>query len=107
MDELLADRVRVLLTGLPGLSEKRMFGGLCFLVNGNMACGVTNKDEVMLRVGPERYRELLAKHEAREMDFTGRPMKGFLFIDPDGMDVEELAAWLEPAVDFASSLPAK
>ncbi|MGJ8725890.1 MAG: TfoX/Sxy family protein [Roseibacillus sp.] len=107
MNELLADRLRTLLTGIPSLSEKKMFGGLCFLINGNMACGLTHKDDLMLRVGPDRYQELLAHPEAREMDFTGRAMKGYLYIDPTSLDEETLATWLSPALEFAETLPQK
>lgn len=106
--DLLADRLRTLLKMEPNLTEKKMFGGLCFLVNGNMTCGITGKDQVMLRVGPERYEELLAKPGAREMDFTGRPMKGMIFIDPTACpDANSLAAWLGEALNFARSLPPK
>ena len=107
MNHLLADRLRTLLTGLPHLTEKKMFGGLCFLINGNMVCALTNKDDLMLRVGPDRYQELLAHPQAREMDFTGRAMKGFLFIDPSPLTEQELATWLDPALTYAHSLPAK
>jgi hypothetical protein len=108
VSELLADRVRTLLTGEPGLSERKMFGGLCFMINGNMACGITGKNDLMLRVGPDAYEAALAHPDTRPMDFTGRPMKGMVFVDPDACpDAEDLAAWLERALSFARSLPAK
>jgi TfoX/Sxy family transcriptional regulator of competence genes len=108
VSELLADRVRTLLTGEPGLSERKMFGGFCFMINGNMACGITGKNDLMLRVGPEAYEKALAHPDARPMDFTGRPMKGMVFVDPDVCpDAEAMAAWLERALTFARSLPAK
>lgn len=106
--EELVDRVRTLMSGEPGLSEKKMFGGYCFLIHGNMACGITGQDNLMFRVGKERYEELLTLPGARPMDFTGRPMKGFLFVDPHHCpDAEDLAAWIERALAFVRTLPGK
>ena len=107
MNDLLADRLRTHLTGIPSLTEKKMFGGLCFLIHGNMVCALTNKDDLMLRVGPDRYQDLLAHPQAREMDFTGRAMKGFLFVNPAPLTEEQLATWLQPALTHATSLPKK
>ena len=105
-DEQLADRVRTHLHH-PDLSEKKMFGGLCFLISGNMCCGIV-KEEIMLRVGPDKYEGLLAKDHAREMDFTGRSLKGMLYIDVDGIAQDkDLKFWLNQALDFAASLPPK
>ena len=82
-DEGLADRIRKSL-GLDALlSERKMFGGLCFMVNGNMAFGIVGED-LMVRVGPERYDEALSRPFAREMDFNGRPMRGFVYVEPEG-----------------------
>ena len=78
-DEGLAHRVREVLRDLPGLVEKKMFGGIGFLVHGNMACGV-NGDELIVRVGPEGYQEALARPHARPFDMTGRPMKGWVWV---------------------------
>ena len=78
-NEELAASVRVVLGPLTGLTEKKMFGGLAFMLHGNMCVGVTN-DDLMVRVGPEQHAELLALPHARPMDFTGRPMKGFVFV---------------------------
>ena len=84
-----------------------MFGGLCFLLNGNMCCGVTGGD-LMLRVGPDRYGECLEQPHAREMDFTGRALKGFVFVGPQGLESDaELAGWVKLAADFALGLPPK
>ena len=106
--ELVTDQVRTLMTGEPGLSERKMFGGLCFMINGNMACGITGKDELMLRVGPDAYEAVLQQKGARKMDFTGRPMKGMVFVDPKSCaDAKAMAAWLEQALGFARSLPPK
>ena len=77
-DEGLAQRVREVLAERSDLSERKMFGGLCFLVNGNMCCGVV-RDELMVRVGPDAYDESLSLPHARKMDITGRPMKGFVY----------------------------
>ena len=106
-DEGLADRIRKSL-GLDALlSERKMFGGLCFMVNGNMAFGIVGED-LMVRVGPERYDEALGRPFAREMDFNGRPMRGFVYVEPEGMTEEsELLAWLELGYDFAESMPPK
>ena len=82
-DQKLADRIRALVAGRPGVSEKAMFGGLAFLLDGRMFCGV-NKDDLMVRAGPARHDEALAKPHARSMDFTGRPMKGYVFVGAEG-----------------------
>jgi TfoX/Sxy family transcriptional regulator of competence genes len=106
-DEGLAQRVRERLTGQPGLSEKKMFGGLCFLLGGNMCCGIVG-EELMLRVGKEAYEITLARPHAREMDFTGRAMRGMVYVGNEGLaDDSDLAAWLAPATSFAGSLPPK
>jgi hypothetical protein len=82
-----------------------MFGGVAFMLRGNMACGVI-KDEMCLRCGPTRFDELLADPHARLFDFTGRPMKGWLMVDADGLDDERaLARWIELGVSHALSLP--
>jgi len=106
-DEGLAQRIREVVEQRPGVSERKMFGGLCFLLNGNMACGVTG-DELMVRVGPDGHADALAEPHARKMDFTGRPMKGFVFVSAEGLDGdEELARWVERGMQFASTFPAK
>ncbi len=106
-DEDLASRVRVRLAAEAGVAEKKMFGGLTFMLNGNMCCGVA-KEDLMLRVGVEQEPAALARPHARPCDFTGRPMKGLILVAPAGVKTDKaLAAWLKPAVAFASSLPAK
>jgi len=82
-DEKLANRVRNCLKGKRGVSERKMFGGLCFMINGNMCCGV-EKENLMVRVGPEQYKAALAKPHTRRMDFTGRPLKGFVYVSAQG-----------------------
>lgn len=106
-DEGLAERVREGLRHRPDLSERKMFGGLCFMLGGNMCCGVVG-EELMLRVGPDAYESTLAREHAREMDFTGRSLRGMVYVATDGLSEDsQLDEWLRVAVDFAASLPAK
>lgn len=108
-DEGLAQRIRETLgaaDGLGGVVEKKMFGGLAFMVRGHMSCGVSG-DELMVRVGPDAYEEALAQPHARQMDFTGKPLKGFVYVAAEGFESDEdLAAWVDRSVRFALSLPA-
>jgi TfoX/Sxy family transcriptional regulator of competence genes len=106
-DEKLAERIRHLLAGNPAVSERKMFGGIAFMVGGNMCCGIV-RDELMVRLGAERYEDALAQPHARPMDFNGRPMKGMVYVGVNGTKRdEELAEWVERGVSYASSLPAK
>jgi TfoX/Sxy family transcriptional regulator of competence genes len=106
-DESLADRVREVLAARQGLSERKMFGGIAFMIEGNMGIGVIG-DDLMVRLDPADAERALVDPHARPMDFTGRPMKGMLFIDPDGTTADEdLAEWVEAGADFAASLPPK
>lgn len=106
-DQGLAQRMREELDQLPNLSERQMFGGIGFMVNGNMACGV-NKEEMIVRVGPENYDQALKKPHTRVFEFTGRPMKGWVMIAPEGYESDEdLKYWIEQGVSFAQSLPEK
>ncbi len=108
IDESFAERVRTVLGEETPFSERKMFGGLCFMVGGNMACGVTGDDALMVRVGPEAYEKSLALKHARPMDFTGRPMKGFVFVEREGVSTKRnLRAWVGRGVAFAGSLPPK
>lgn len=103
-DEKLAERIRHALGRRGGVSEKKMFGGLTFLLGGKMLCGIV-KDDLMVRVGPERYDEALGRPYVRPMDFTGRPMKGFVFVSPAACDSEEaVAAWVEWSAEFVAKL---
>ncbi len=105
--EKLAERIRQQMNGESGIVEKKMFGGLAFLVNGNMSCGVVGED-LMVRVGPEAYEAALAEPDAREMDFTGRPMKGMVYVAADGIRASKrLAFWVQKGLKFAQSLPKK
>jgi TfoX/Sxy family transcriptional regulator of competence genes len=106
-DEELASRVQAALGDLPGLEEKKMFGGVGFMVRGNMACGV-HADNLIVRVGPEGYEAALTRPHARPFDLTGRPMKGWVYVAPPGCATEsDLERWIMEGVDFASSLPPK
>lgn len=103
----LAARVRAIMRDEPGYGEKEMFGGICFLLNGNMCCGITRED-LMLRVGTEAHAELLSLPFARPMDFTGRSLKGMLYVSEEGVKTQKsLAEWVAKAVSFAGSLPAR
>ena len=106
-DEELAERVRRALAGREGLSEKKLFGGIAFMLRGNMCCGIVRHD-LMVRVGPERHEEALAQPHARPMDFTGRPMRGMVYVTPEGCRTDEaLKRWVEQGLNFAASLPPK
>ena len=106
-DEDLAERVREQLAAERGLAEKAMFGGVAFLLDGNMAVGLSG-DELMVRVGPDRSDEALARPHTRPFDMTGRPMKGWILVAPDALGGErELADWVSEGVAFARSLPPK
>jgi TfoX/Sxy family transcriptional regulator of competence genes len=105
-DERLVERIRIALDGVAGVTEKRMFGGACFLVNGNMAAGVAG-ELLMLRLG-EAAAAALEKPGIREMDFTGKPLKGFVYAEPAAVNTEpRLRRWLELSVAFANTLPPK
>lgn len=106
-DEGLAQRVREALAERHDVAEKKMFGGLCFLVGGHMAAGIVG-DELMLRVGPAAYDETLALPHAREMDFTGRALRGMVYVSVEGLETDDaLGDWLGRGVAFAASLPPK
>lgn len=100
-DEFLADRVRwVLEAKNVAFSEKKMMGGLTFMVDNKMCVGIV-KNELMARINPNIYSKSLSKKGCKEMNFTGRPLKGFLFIEPDAIDTqEELEYWIQLALDF-------
>jgi hypothetical protein len=106
-DEGLATRVRDVLGDRPGLVEKKMFGGLAFLLHGNMACGVRG-DDLMVRVSPEVGDAALADPGVRPFDMTGRPMKGWLLVAPDGhAEDDDLRRWVDRGLTHAGSLPPK
>lgn len=102
-DETLANRIRVVLGATPGLTERKMFGGLAFLIDGRMCCGVV-KDDLMVRVPKADYEACLQRPHARQMDFTGRPLSGFLYIDVDGIKTRAgLSRWVTRGVKAAAA----
>ena len=102
----LAERIRSHLYGVP-VVEKKMFGGVGFLLNGNLACGV-NKDNMIVRVNPEQQNTYLKKSYTKPFDLTGKPIKGWLLVEADGVKTEkQLSTWVKEGVEFASTLPAK
>ena len=106
-DEGVAQRIREALSENKKISEKKMFGGIAFMLSGNMCVGVV-KDQLMLRVGPDQYEECLTMKHVKKMDFTGKAMKGFIYLQPQGFaEDHELAMWLDKALSFVGCLPEK
>jgi TfoX/Sxy family transcriptional regulator of competence genes len=102
-DEKLAARIRSILGDRDDVVEKRMFGGLCFMVGGSMCCGLT-KTDFMVRVGPAQYENALSQPHARPMDFTGRPLKGMVYVSPEGLRTDAaLARWIRRGLAFVDS----
>jgi TfoX/Sxy family transcriptional regulator of competence genes len=106
-DEELAARIRELVAGEPTLSEKRMFGGLAFLIGGNMAVAASGRGGLMVRVDPAESDTLVRDTPARVIDMRGRPMRGWLYLEAADVGAGELAAWVTRGVSIARSLPAK
>lgn len=106
-DEALGERIRGVLAGRDDVTEQRMFGGIAFMIGGRMAVGVVH-DDLMVRVGPESHDDAVARPHVRPMDFTGRPMQGFVYVAPGGVvEDEHLAQWVEAGAAFAASQPPK
>src|SRR3954467_13680591 len=106
-DEALAGRIRDVLAARSELSERRMFGGIAFMLTGNMAVGVIGED-LMVRLDPADAERALAEPHTRPMDFTGKPMKGMAFVGPEATAADKsLGEWVDAAADFAASLPPK
>jgi TfoX/Sxy family transcriptional regulator of competence genes len=106
-DEQLAERIRRQLGNRPDVTEKKMFGGLAFLVKGNMCCGVHGR-ELIVRLDPEQTAQALSKPHTRAFDLTGRPMKGWILVQPKGLTTQAtLSKWVQAGMQYASSLPAK
>jgi TfoX/Sxy family transcriptional regulator of competence genes len=106
-DPGLADRIRIVWPRRTEVAERKMFGGLAFLHRGNMVCGVV-KSDLMLRLGPEGAATALRQPHTRPMDFTGKPLKSMIYVEAAGLDSEEsLQRWVETALAFAGTLPAK
>lgn len=105
-DEQLGIRIRDLLETRPDIDEQRMFGGIAFLVEGRMFCGIVG-DDLMVRVGPDRYAAALARKHVRAMDFTGKPFVGYVYVAKQGIASEaSLREWVDAGLSFASTLPA-
>lgn len=103
----LAERIRQSLESEAEVIERKMFGGICFLLDGNMACGVIDQD-LIVRVGKENYEAALAEENTRQFDFTGRPMAGWVLVEPEGIESkQDLGNWLAKGVAIARSLPPK
>lgn len=106
-NESLATRVRTLLSPLPNVDEKRMFGGICFLLRGHMLCGVTG-ERLMARLGVPADQQALQEPHVRPMAFTGRVMKGFVYVDPPGLTEDsQLGRWLKGCIALVDTLPGK
>lgn len=104
-DENLADRIRQQLQGKHVLfSEKKMMGGLTFMINNKMCVGIV-KNDLMVRIGKDNYEDALLKPGCKQMDFTGKPMKGYVFVEPVGVDLDsDLEYWIELALEFNKTL---
>ena len=106
-DVKLEERMRGVLKGAKGVTSKKMFGGVCFLLDGKMFVGIV-KDDLMVRVGPEHHNQAISQKHARSMDFTGKPMVGFVYVAPAGLKTKAaLAKWIKWAKDYVATLPAK
>lgn len=104
-NESVADRIRTFFEGNAAVSERKMFGGLAFLINGNMSVGVLD-DTLVLRLGEEGATEALQEPHTKLMDFTGKPMKSMIYVEPAGFASDtDLQAWMQQAIDFALTLP--
>ncbi|HXM81036.1 MAG TPA: TfoX/Sxy family protein [Burkholderiales bacterium] len=106
-DEKLAERIRKRLGKRAGLTEKRMFGGIGFMLNGNMCCGVHGQ-EMIVRIDPEKTDQALSERHIRVFDLSGRAMKGWILVSPDGLSNDDaLAKWVRSGTDYAATLPGK
>jgi TfoX/Sxy family transcriptional regulator of competence genes len=106
-DERLFNQIASLLKSIKGIESKKMFGGICFMHRGNMLCGIDGP-RLMVRVGPAHYEDALKKKFARVMDITGKPMKGFIFVDENGYKTKKaLNEWLKLGLSFTMNLPSK
>ena len=106
-DEALAARIRKVLGGKKGVVEKKMFGGVAFLLNGNMCVGV-HQDSMIVRLDPDATAEALKEKHTRVFDLTGRPMKGWILVEPAGLATDaKLRRWIDVAARFAGALPKK
>ena len=103
----LVERIRHLVSRQRGVTEKKMFGGVCFLLNGNLLVGVW-KDSLIARIGKDAYEAALQEEHVKEFDVTGKPMKGWVMVEPDGIDSDhQLTHWVDQATLFVRTLPGK
>ncbi len=108
LNEKLNQRIRDILKRKRGVTEQNMFGGLCFMHHGNMICGADIKNGLMVRIGPEKYQQTLKSEHVREMNLTGKPLTGLVFINPDGYkNKSSLKQWINKGLDFTTTLPKK
>jgi TfoX/Sxy family transcriptional regulator of competence genes len=106
-DEKLADRIRQVIGPRGDVTEKKMFGGIAFLLDGKMFCGIATKD-LMVRVGLEQYESSLAKEHVRPMDFTGRPLRGYVYVAPEGLrTARQIDNWIEISLAFVATVKSK
>ena len=105
-DEALAERIRQRLKRRKNVEERKMFGGVGFLLNGNLLVGVW-KDSLIARLGPDEGAEALKEPHVKEFDITGRPMRNWVLVEPVGVQDDQLSAWIQRAVKFVRTLPAK
>ena len=105
-DETLAERVREIMLAEPGLGERKMFGGLTFILDGHMCCGIV-ANELMLRLGADGAENALEHAHVRPMDFTGKPMTGMIYVAPEGLGGDALNRWLHQEAAFVRTLPPK
>lgn len=106
-DKGLVERLRETFRNRSEITEKKMFGGIAFMSSGNMCCGIVG-ETLMARVGPEQYGTALSRPHARKMDFTGKVMKGFVYVDPEGFESDEdLESWVALCEAFVRTLPRK
>jgi len=103
----LAKQIKEILAGMTGISNKKMFGGIGFMLHGNMICGVINKD-LIVRVGLDQYDQCLELPHTHVFDMTGRPMRGWMSVSPEGFETtDDLVKWVEKGISFVKSLPPK
>jgi TfoX/Sxy family transcriptional regulator of competence genes len=106
-NEITAEKIRKAMADTPDVSERNMFGGVSFMLQGNMCCGVI-EDNLVVRVGPGAYDAVLREPHTRPMDFTGRPLRGFVYVDRAGYETPDaLHGWIERGVSFVQTLPRK
>ena len=106
-DEELHLRMQRVVAARAGVTEKKMFGGVCFLLDGKMFCGIV-KDEMMVRVGPAAHESALAEPHVRPMDFTGKPMAGYIYVEPEGLATDQaLKRWMEAGLKFVATVETK